>query len=375
MDKKDYYEVLGVQKNASQDEIKSAFRKLAKKYHPDVSKEPDAEAKFKEIQEAYAVLSDEEKRKQYDQFGHAAFQGGAGGAGGGFGGFDFSGFSYDDIFDNIFGGFGGFGGSSRRSSNRATKGNDSLVKMTLTFEEAVYGTKKEIELEVTETCDHCHGKGGFDETTCEHCHGSGTITSEQHTIFGSFLSKTTCPHCGGKGKSYKRKCSECNGTGKIRVEKELEIKVPAGVDTGNRLRLSGKGSAGTNGGPNGDLYIEFTVKDHEFYVRDEDDIYLEVPLTLTEAILGCKKEIPTLYGNVNLTVPSGSESGDKQRIKGKGIHNDSTHRKGDMYIVLKVITPKKLSKEQKRLIEMLDDTDLNDKEIDKFKRFVRENNN
>lgn len=375
MDKKDYYEVLGVQKNASQDEIKSAFRKLAKKYHPDVSKEPDAEAKFKEIQEAYAVLSDEEKRKQYDQFGHAAFQGGAGGAGGGFGGFDFSGFSYDDIFDNIFGGFGGFGGSSRRSSNRATKGNDSLVKMTLTFEEAVYGTKKEIELEVTETCDHCHGKGGFDETTCEHCHGSGTITSEQHTIFGSFLSKTTCPHCGGKGKSYRRKCSECNGTGKIRVEKELEIKVPAGVDTGNRLRLSGKGSAGTNGGPNGDLYIEFTVKDHEFYVRDEDDIYLEVPLTLTEAILGCKKEIPTLYGNVNLTVPAGSESGDKQRIKGKGIHNDSTHRKGDMYIVLKVITPKKLSKEQKRLIEMLDDTDLSDKEIDKFDRFVRENNN
>lgn len=373
MDKKDYYEVLGVSKSASQDEIKSAFRKLAKKYHPDVSKEPDAEAKFKEVQEAYAVLSDEEKRKQYDQFGHAAFQGGGGGAGGGFGGFDFSGFSYDDIFDNIFGGFGGFGGSSKRGSNRATKGNDSLVKMTLTFEEAVYGTKKEIELEVTETCDECRGKGGFDETTCEHCHGSGTITSEQHTIFGSFLSKTTCPHCGGKGKSYKRKCSECNGTGKIRVEKELEIKVPAGVDTGNRLRLSGKGSAGTNGGPNGDLYIEFTVKDHEFYVRDEDDIYLEVPLTLTEAILGCKKEIPTLYGNVNLTVPAGSESGDKQRIKGKGIHNDSTRRKGDMYIVLKVVTPKKLSKEQKRLIEMLADTDLSDKELEKFTRFVKEN--
>ncbi len=373
MDKKDYYEVLGVSKSASQDEIKSAFRKLAKKYHPDVSKEPDAEAKFKEVQEAYAVLSDETKRKQYDQFGHAAFQGGAGASGGGFGGFDFSGFSYDDIFDNIFGGFGGFGGSSRRGGNRATKGNDSLVKMTLTFEEAVYGTKKEIELEVTETCDECHGKGGFDETTCEHCHGSGTITSEQHTIFGSFLSKTTCPHCGGKGKSYKRKCSECNGTGKIRVEKELEIKVPAGVDTGNRLRLSGKGSAGANGGPNGDLYIEFTVKDHDFYVRDEDDIYLEVPLTLTEAILGCKKEIPTLYGNVNLTVPSGSESGDKQRIKGKGIHNDSTHRKGDMYIVLKVVTPKKLSKEQKRLIEMLADTDLSDKELEKFTRFVKEN--
>ena len=371
MDKKDYYEVLGVSKSASQDEIKSAFRKLAKKYHPDVSKEPDAEAKFKEAQEAYAVLSDDEKRRQYDQFGHAAFQGAGAGGAGGFGGFDFSGFDYGDIFDNIFGGFGGFGGSQSRSSNRATKGNDSLIRMKLSFEEAVYGATKEIDLDVIEECDECNGKGGFRESTCDKCHGSGTITSEQRTIFGSFLSKTTCPNCNGKGKTYKEKCSSCSGTGRVKKHKELEVKIPSGVDTGNRLRLSGKGSAGTNGGPNGDLYIEFIVEEHEFYVRDGNDIYLEVPISMTDAILGTKKEIPTLHGNVNLTIDPGSENGDKQRIKGKGIHNDSNRRKGDMYIVLKVLTPKKLTKEQKKIIEMLKATNLEDSEINKFNKFVK----
>lgn len=375
MDKRDYYEVLGVEKNASSDEIKSAFRKLAKKYHPDVSKEPDAEAKFKEAQEAYAVLSDEQKRRQYDQFGHAAFQNGGGGGGAGFGGFDFSGFDYEDIFDNIFGGFGGFGGGSGRSrGNRPTKGNDALVRMKLTFEEAVYGTKKDLNLDVIEECDECNGEGGFHETTCEKCHGSGTITSEQRTILGSFLSKTTCPNCGGKGKVFQRKCSACNGSGRVKKKKTIEVKIPAGVDTGNRLRLSGKGSAGTNGGPNGDLYIEFSVSDHDFYVRDGDDIYLETPITITEAILGTKKEIPTLFGNVVLTIPEGSESGDKHRIKGKGVNNESSRHKGDMYIVLKVLTPKRLSKEQKRIVEMLNDTDLSDNEIKKFNQFVSKSN-
>lgn len=371
MDKRDYYEVLGVSKNASSDEIKSAFRKLAKKYHPDVSKEPDAEAKFKEVQEAYAVLSDDQKRKQYDQFGHAAFQNGGAGGAGGFGGFDFSGFDYGDIFDNIFGSFGGGFTNRGRSSNRATKGSDSLLRMKLSFEEAVYGTKKDIDLDIVDDCQECHGKGGFEETTCDKCRGSGTITSEQHTIFGSFLSKTTCPSCGGKGKTYKNKCSNCNGTGKIKEHQTVEVKVPAGVDTGNRLRLSGKGNAGTNGGPNGDLYIEFTVNDHEFYVRDEDDIYIEVPITITEAILGTKKDVPTLQGVVTLTIPSGSESGDKHRIKGRGIHNEYTHHKGDMYIVLKIVTPKKLSKEQKKLLEMLKETNLeDDDDIKKFRKFM-----
>lgn len=373
MDKKDYYEVLGVSKSASQDEIKSAFRKLAKKYHPDVSKEPDAEAKFKEVQEAYAVLSDEDKRRQYDQFGHAAFQNGEGTGAGGFGGFDFSGFDYGDIFDNIFGGFG-FGGSRRNSGSRATKGKDTLLKMKITFEEAVYGTKKEVDLDVVEDCDECNGRGGFDETTCDKCRGSGTITSEQHTIFGSFLSKTTCPNCGGKGKTYKRKCSKCNGTGKVKEHQTIDVKIPAGVDTGNRLRVSGKGSSGTNGGPNGDLYIEFTVSEHDFYVRDEDDIYIEVPITITEAVLGTKKDVPTLQGIVTLTIPSGAESGDKHRIKGRGIHNEYTHHKGDMYIVLKIVTPKKLTKEQKHLLEELNETDLrDDNDIKNYERFLRKN--
>ncbi len=374
MDKKDYYEVLGVSKNASQDEIKSAFRKLAKKYHPDVSKEPDAEAKFKEVQEAYAVLSDEDKRRQYDQFGHAAFTngGGAGGAGG-FSGFDFSGFDYGDIFDNIFGGFGG-GFSSGRNNSRARRGSDSLMRMKLTFEEAVFGCKKDIDLDIVEECSECDGKGGFGEETCDKCHGSGTITTEQHTILGSFLSKTTCNKCGGTGKTYQKTCTHCHGNGRVKVNKELEVKIPAGVDNGSRLKLSGKGNSGSNGGPNGDLYIEFVVAEHDFYVRDENDIYIEAPITVTEAILGCKKEIPTLYGNVTLTIPAGSESGEKHRIKGKGINNEATHKKGDMYIVLKIVTPKKLTKEQKRLLEELNNTDLtDDNDIKNFERFVKKN--
>ncbi len=375
MNKRDYYEVLGVSKSATQDEIKSAFRKLAKKYHPDVSKEPDAEAKFKEVQEAYAVLSDSDKRKQYDQFGHAAFEqggAGAGGFGGGFSGFDFSGFDYGDIFDNIFDGIGGFG--RRNSSNRSRRGSDSLMGMKLTFLEAVFGCKKDISLDVIEDCDNCNGKGGFGESTCDACHGSGTVTSEQHTIFGSFLSKTTCSKCGGTGKTYERTCTSCHGTGRVKKTKKLEIKVPAGVDTGTRLKLSGKGDAGVNGGPNGDLYIEFTVSDHEYFVRDENDIYMEVPITITEAILGCKKEVPTLYGNVTLTIPAGSESGDKHRMRGKGIDNQTTRQKGDMYVVLKIVTPKKLSREQKKLLEELNKTNLNDdNDIKRYLKYVEKN--
>lgn len=374
MDKKDYYEVLGVSKTASQDEIKSAFRKLAKKYHPDVSKEPDAESKFKEAQEAYAVLSDEDKRRQYDQFGHAAFQGGGAGGAGGFGGFDFSGFDYGDIFDNIFGSFGG-GFSGGRASNRPRRGNDSLMRMKLSFEEAVFGCKKDINIDVIEECHECNGNGGFGESTCDKCHGSGTITSEQHTIFGSFLSKTTCDKCEGVGKTYDRVCNHCHGNGRVKANKNLEIKVPAGVDTGTRLKLSGKGSEGINGGPNGDLYIEFSVNEHKFFIRDENDIYIEAPITITEAVLGCKKEIPTLNGSITLSIPAGSESGDKHRVKGKGINNEATHRKGDLYIILKIVTPKKLSKEQKKLLEQLSKTNLDDdNDIKKFKKFVQENN-
>ena len=379
MNKKDYYEVLGVSKSASADEIKSAFRKLAKKYHPDVSKEENATEKFKEVQEAYSVLSDDAKRRQYDQFGHAAFSGGAGSGGagfggfsGGFGGFDFSGSGYEDIFDNIFSGFG-FGGASSRSSSRARRGNDTLYQMNISFEEAVFGCKKDIEVSMMDKCDECNGKGGFDEETCDKCHGSGTVTTEQRTILGSFLSKTTCPKCSGRGKTFKKSCSKCSGSGRVKTKKIIEVAVPRGIDTGMRRRISGKGEAGVNGGENGDLYIEFNVKEHDFYVRENDDIYLEVPITITEALLGCKKEIPTIHGNIKLTIDAGCGNGKTERIKGKGINSEVTHRKGDMFVVYKVVIPKKLSKEQKNLIEKLKDTDMDTSDIKEFDKFVSKN--
>lgn len=376
MNKRDYYEVLGVSKTATDAEIKSAFRKLAKKYHPDVSKEPDAEEKFKECQEAYAVLSDPQKRRQYDQFGHAAFQGGSGGAGG-FGGFstnfDFGDMS--DIFDDILGGLGGFGSfrssNSRRSANGPRKGNDVLYRMTIDFEEAVFGTKKDINIDVIDNCEECNGKGGFNSKTCTECRGSGTITQEQRTILGSFLTKTTCPYCNGTGETFEKKCTKCKGKGKIKKNKTIEVNIPAGIDSENRLRVAGKGEAGINGGNPGDLYIEFTVKEHEFYKREEDDIYVSLPLTISEATLGCKKEVPTPYGNINLTIPAGTQSNDKLRIKGKGVTNVSTKKKGDFYVIANVIIPEKLTRDQKKLFEELNKTSLdNSPEFKKYQKYL-----
>ena len=357
MNKRDYYEVLGVDKNASEADIKSAFRRLAKKYHPDVSKEENAAEKFKEAQEAYAVLSDPEKRKQYDQFGHSAFSGNGGAGFSGFEGFDFG--NVSDIFEDIFEGMGFSSGRSRsRSQNSPRKGADVLHRMTIDFEEAVYGTKKDIKIDVEEDCEECHGKGGFNSKTCSECHGSGTITQEQRTMFGSFLTKTTCPYCKGTGNAFEKTCQECRGHGKVNSRKTITITVPAGIDSGNRLRIAGKGGAGSNGGPNGDLYIEFIVKEHDYYQRSDDDIYIELPLTITEAVLGTKKEVPTLYGNVDLTIPAGTQNGDKMRLRGKGIENVNTKRKGDMYVITKIIIPEKLSRDQKKLFEELSYTDL-----------------
>ena len=369
MEKRDYYEVLGVSKNASDDEIKSAFRKLAKKYHPDINKDPDAPAKFKEAQEAYAVLSDKDKRAKYDQFGHAAFDASQGGFNGA-GGFDFSDFdiNFDDILGNMFG--GGFGYSGRSRGSRKTRGSDLLREVRITFDEAIYGCEKDLKIDVNEKCPECDGEGGFDKITCSNCHGSGTVTSEQRTLFGTFMTKTTCSVCGGTGSTFKRKCSKCHGDGRIRQSKTITVKVPSGIDTGMRLRLSGKGEASPNGGENGDLYLEFIVSEHDYFKRDGDDIYLEVPINVAEAALGCKKDIRTISSIITLAIPAGTETGDKQRIKGKGIKNAGTGKTGDMYIIFKVVTPSKLTRDQKKLFEELLDTNMDNTEIDKFTRFV-----
>lgn len=365
MAKKDYYEVLGISKTATDAEIKSAFRKLAKEYHPDVSKDPNAEQKFKEIQEAYAVLSDESKRKQYDQFGHDAFSGAGGFSGGGF---DFSGFDFSDIFSDIFGSSFGFGGRSNYNS-RSRKGQDVAMNMNLSFKEAAFGTERTIKLDTDEQCSECDGLGGHGEKKCDRCHGSGTITAEQRTLFGTYLTKTTCPNCNGKGYSYDRTCSKCRGKGRVKTTKEIVVKVPAGVDEDSQLRLTGKGEAGYNGGPNGDVYIGFTIDKHPLFERIENDVYLELPITVAEAILGTKKEIPTLYGEVVLTIPAGTQSGTKMLLKDKGITSVSSRRKGNMYVVINVVIPSKIDRKQKEIVESLSQTTLDNH--DAFNKYYK----
>ena len=373
MAKRDYYEVLGVSKDATEEEIKSAFRKKAKEFHPDINKSPDAPEKFKEAQEAYACLSDKDNRAKYDQFGHAAFEnpyGNAGGAGGSYQENPFAGFDFGDIFDDLFsGGFGSFSGfgGGRSSSSRARKGSDTLYGMQIDFMEAVYGCKKDIDLEYYDTCDECDGKGGFGESTCSECGGRGVVIKQTNTILGTIQTKSTCPECNGTGKSFKTKCNKCKGTGKVKVSKTITIDIPAGIDNGEQLRLAGKGEAGINGGPNGDLYIEIRVKPHTYYQRKGNDIYLEVPVTITDLCLGTKKEIKTMDGIVDLKIKEGSQPGDILRIKGKGIDNKDSWKKGDFYCVLKLIIPTSLSRKQKNILEELEETDLEDsKEFDKF---------
>ena len=232
--------------------------------------------------------------------------------------------------------------------------------MNLTFEEAAFGTKKTLNLTIDTACGACDGKGGKGEKTCSTCNGSGTVTKEQSTLFGTFMTRTTCTSCGGSGRTYEEKCSKCRGTGKVRENKDLEVKIPAGVDSGNRLRLAGKGEAGENGGPNGDIYIEFIVGKHPLFERDDSDIYLELPITITDAVLGAKVDVPTLFGTVKLSIPAGSKTGDKHRLKGKGLESPNSSRKGDMYVVLNIQVPTKLSKEQKKLFEALKETNLED---------------
>lgn len=368
---KDYYETLGVDKNASDEEIKRAFRKMAKQYHPDVNKEAGADEKFKEIGEAYSVLSDPEKRRTYDQFGSAAFDGSQGGfggfGGGGFGGFGFEDFDLGDIFEQFMG--GGF--SSRKKGRTASRGEDALVHIDLDFEEAIYGTEKEFTINVKDKCDECDGLGGHNPKTCPTCGGKGRVVTQQRTMFGTFQSQTVCSTCGGAGTSFESTCTNCRGTGLKNKKKTLKVRVPRGVDNGDQLRMAGKASSGLNGGPKGDVYIEFSIKEHPIYQRDESDIYVKVPLTITEAINGCKKEINTIQGKVKLDIPAGTQNGDKVKLRGKGIDDEKLGKKGDTYVIYNVIIPTKLDREQKKIIKELSKTDLDNEE--QFRTFEKYN--
>ena len=372
MSKKDYYDVLGVAKGAQEDEIKRQYRKLAKKYHPDVNKEPGAEDKFKEVQEAYDVLSDVDKRANYDRFGHAGVDGQ--GFGQGFG--DFGGFGdVGDIFEQFF---GGFGGSSSRRSTGPRKGEDIRIQMTISFEEACFGTEKEINLQRDEECTRCAGTGArskSDVTTCSRCKGRGVVSSVQQTILGRVQTQHECADCHGTGKVIKQKCNECGGIGKTRRSSVIKIKIPEGINDGQQIRLSGKGNAGINGGPTGDLYVYFNVKPDEFFQRDGNDIYCELPVTFSQAALGADIEIPTIHGNVVLTVPAGTQSQTKFKLKNKGVKSLRSGNYGDQYVIVKVITPKNLTSKQRALFEELAkiETD-NDTLFDKIKNVFRRNN-
>ncbi len=350
MDKRDYYEVLGISKTASDDEIKKAYRKLAKKYHPDVSTEANAEAKFKEVQEAYDVLSDQTKRSQYDQFGHQAANGGFGA--GGFGGAGFEGFDFGDIFSAFFGG----GQRSSRGTSRPRKGSDIQRRMSISFEESIFGKTEKIKVPVYDECHVCHGLGAEskkDIKVCSQCGGSGTVVMEQQTLFGRTQTRTTCPTCKGTGKEIINKCSNCNGEGVERVSKEVEIRVPKGIETGQQIRLEGFGNKGSNGGPNGDLYIVFEVRSSDKYIREGDDIIVNVPITFAQAALGTEIKVDTVYGPVMLKIPAGTQSEAKFRLRGKGAPNVRTKQLGDQHVIVTVVTPQKLNNQQKKVFEEL----------------------
>lgn len=364
MSKRDYYEVLGLSKNASDDEIKKAYRSLARKYHPDVNKESDAEQKFKEIKEAYDVLSDPQKRAHFDQFGHTDPNQGFGGFGGGA---DFGGFG--DIFDMFFGGGGG-----RRNPNAPQKGADLQYTMQVEFKEAIFGKEIDIDIPRTETCDTCHGSGakpGTHADTCSLCKGSGQQEVIQNTPFGRVVNRRVCQQCEGQGKIIKEKCTTCRGAGKVKRNRKIHIKVPAGIDDGQQLRVAGEGEAGTKGGPPGDLYVVIRVKSHEFFEREGDDIYCEVPLTFAQAALGDEIEVPTIDGKAKMKIPAGTQTDTFFRLRGKGVPRLRGTGQGDQHVKIVVVTPTKLSESQKELLRefgKLSGEDTHDKQKGFFER-------
>lgn len=356
--KRDYYEVLGVSKTATDAELKKAYRQLAKKYHPDINPgDKEAEAKFKEASEAYAILSDPEKRRQYDQFGHAAFeQGGGAGGFGGFGGFDFGG-DMGDIFGDIFGDLFG-GGRSRRAYNGPMQGANVKINMRISFMEAVFGVDKRIEINLKDECPHCHGSGakpGTQPETCPKCGGKGQVVYTQQSLFGAVRNVQTCPDCHGTGKIVKEKCVDCGGTGYIKNKKTIEIPIPAGIDSGQSVRIRGKGEPGTNGGPRGDLLVGITVDRHPIFQRQDFDIYSTVPISFAQAALGGDIKIQTVDGEIVQSIRPGTQTDTRIRLKGKGVPTiRNKNVRGDHYVTLVVQVPEHLSNEQKELLRQFD---------------------
>ena len=358
--KRDYYEVLGVPKDADEAALKKAYRVLAKKYHPDANPgDKEAEAKFKEASEAYSVLSDPEKRRKYDQFGHAAFEGGAGGAGG-YGGFDFNGADMGDIFGDIFGDFFGGGRSAYgRSSNGPMRGANLRTGVRITFEDAIFGCEKEIELTLKDECPKCHGTGakpGTSPVTCPKCNGKGKIVYTQQSFFGQVQNVQTCPDCRGTGKIVKEKCPDCYGTGYISSKKKIQVKIPAGIDNGQSIRIAGKGEPGTNGGERGDLLVEVTVSRSPVFMRQETSIFSTVPISFATAALGGPIKIKTVDGEVEYEVKPGTQTDTKVRLRGKGVPSlRNKNIRGDHYVTLVVTVPEKLTEEQKEALKRFDD--------------------
>lgn len=355
-DKRDYYEVLGVQKSATDAEIKRAYRKVAKKYHPDMNPgDKEAEAKFKEATEAYEVLSDSQKRAQYDQFGHAAFDqnGGFGGGAGGFGGFDFNGGDMGDIFGDLFGGMFG-GGGSRARRNGPMQGAHVRANIRITFEEAVFGCKKELEIMLKDECETCHGTGakpGTSPETCPKCGGRGQIVYTQQSMFGTVQNVQTCPECNGSGKVIRQKCTKCGGTGYESKKKKIEVTVPAGIDNGQSIRIRGKGEPGKNGGPRGDLLVSVTVSRHPKFQRREYDLFSTEPITFAQAALGATIKIQTVDGPYEHTIKPGTQTDTKVRLRGKGVPSiRNKNVRGDHYVTLVVQVPESLTEKQKQAL-------------------------
>ena len=354
-DKRDFYEVLGVSKDASEADIKKAYRKLAKQYHPDISPGNDENAhKFREAAEAYEVLSDAQKRQQYDQFGHAAFSQG-GGPSGFNGGFDFG--DMGDMFGDIFGDFFGGGGSRRRSNNGPKKGASLKASIELEFEEAIFGTDKDLNITVSDECETCHGSGAKEGThpeTCTHCGGSGQVRYNQQTILGTVASVRTCPNCQGSGKIIKDKCPTCSGSGYEKKRKKISVNIPAGIDNGQTIRLKGKGEPGSAGGPRGDILLTIFIKPHAHFERHDTDIYYRMNISISQAALGAEIEVPSLDGPVKYSISPGTQTGTRFRLRGKGVpYLNNNKLRGDQYVDVIVETPRKLTNEQKELFEKL----------------------